>query len=225
VSRERQPPTGERIASEIEREMQDGLYPLRHVTLAPAEYHVYLHPDDFAHVELVVPRLIEDVQACLNALVDRLNRRSPWARLTTTARPPIEVPAGGWLVHIKPAVNDDVGQGQIGIESRLSVPQSARFGTGAGTVRITETLVSGTDRRSRTHTRTLTTEPTAMTAPIAAMLPPAIPDDIPPLPPRPTEISGPRLVYRDDTGEHTYAITKELTKIGRGGTDDQHEEQ
>jgi pSer/pThr/pTyr-binding forkhead associated (FHA) protein len=32
-------------------------------------------------------------------------------------------------------------------------------------------------------------------------------------------VSGPRLVYRDDTGDHTYAITKELTKIGRGGTE------
>jgi pSer/pThr/pTyr-binding forkhead associated (FHA) protein len=44
-------------------------------------------------------------------------------------------------------------------------------------------------------------------------------DDAPVPPPRPVTIAGPRLVYRDDTGDHTYAITKELTKIGRGGTE------
>jgi hypothetical protein len=219
VGREHQPPTGERIASEIERELQDGLYPLRHVTLAPAEYHVYLHPDDFAHVELVVGRIVEDVQACLSALVERMNRRTAWARLTMPPRPPVEMPAGGWIVHVKPALNDEVGQGQIGLESRLSVPQAFRFGTGAGTVRITETLVTGAERRSRTHTRTIAAEPSPTATPLVAIPALPVPDDTPLLPARPITVAGPRLVYRDDTGDHTYAITKELTKIGRGGTE------
>jgi pSer/pThr/pTyr-binding forkhead associated (FHA) protein len=37
--------------------------------------------------------------------------------------------------------------------------------------------------------------------------------------PRAVTISGARLVYRDDNGEHVHPITKELTKIGRGGTE------
>ena len=71
-----QPPTGDRIASEVEREMEERLYRLRHVVLAPAEYHIYLHPDDFKHIEDVAPRIALDVQLCLNSLVERLNKRS-----------------------------------------------------------------------------------------------------------------------------------------------------
>jgi pSer/pThr/pTyr-binding forkhead associated (FHA) protein len=40
----------------------------------------------------------------------------------------------------------------------------------------------------------------------------------PPLP-RPVVLSGPRLHYRDDSGEHVHPITKDLTKIGRGGAE------
>ena len=97
VTRQPQPPTGEKIADEIEREMEERLYPLRNVTLAPAEYHVYLHPDDFAYVEGIVPRIVEDVQTCLNALVQRLNHRSLWSRLTDSAAVPANRSAGGRL--------------------------------------------------------------------------------------------------------------------------------
>jgi len=213
------PPTGERIADEIEREMEEGLYPLRNVTLAPAEYHVYLHPDDFTYVEGIVSRIVEDVQTCLNALVQRLNHRSLWSRFTDPQRlPAIEVPAGGWAIHIKASTNGDVNPGEIGIHSRLTVPASARFGSGAGTVRITETVVAGSDRRSHTHTEAIPVEasrpvngPAAAGAPAIAIAPPPLP--------RPVAISGPRLVYRDDSGEHVHPINKDLIKIGRGGAE------
>ena len=42
---------------EVQRELQLRLFPLRNVVLAPSEYHVYLHPDDFEHVRHVVPRI------------------------------------------------------------------------------------------------------------------------------------------------------------------------
>ena len=219
--RQTQPPSGHKIAAEIEREMEERLYPLRNVTLAPAEYHIYLHPDDFAYLEGIVPRIVEDVQACLNLLVQRLNRRSIWARLTDVKRPPIEVPPGGWAIHVKVSSNDDVNPGEIGIHSRLSVPASARFGSGAGTVRITETLVAGADRRSRTRTEPIPTESgpakagpyddsPAKAGPYVAESPPL---------PRPVTLSGPRLTYRDDSGEHVHPISKDLTKIGRGGAE------
>ena len=34
-----------------------------------------------------------------------------------------------------------------------------------------------------------------------------------------TGIGGPRLMVSDDSGAHVYPLTKELTKIGRGGED------
>jgi FHA domain/Protein of unknown function (DUF3662) len=228
------PPSGDRIAAEIEREMEEHLYPLRNVTLAPAEYHIYLHPDDFTYVEGIVPRIVEDVQTCLNLLVHRFNRRSIWSRLTDVRRPPIEVPPGGWAIYVKVSTNDEVNPGEIGIHSRLSVPASARFGSGAGTVRITETLIAGNDRRSRTRTEQILTpaSPIGDTAsesgvarspagvPIAVAGDEELHVDVPPPPlPRPVTISGPRLLYRDESGEHVHPITKDLTKIGRGGAE------
>ncbi len=208
-----QPPTGNRIASEVERELQMQLFPLRNVVLAPSEYHVYLHPDDFEHIRHVVPRIVHDVQDCLNALVKRLNGRSTLSRLMGGGGPPIESPAGGWAIHINPALNGDVGRGELGIHSRLSVPPQPRYGSGAGTVRVVQTLVSGTDRRvvgqrdepaggtsEAPAPRGATTSPAAATGARSA-------------------VDGPRLTYSDDNGAHVFALTKDLTKIGRGGED------
>jgi hypothetical protein len=214
------PPSGEKIADEIERELEERLYPLRNVTLVPAEYHVYLHPDDFAYIEGVVPRIVDDVQTCLNTLVQRLNRRSIWSRLTDPQRyAVIEVPAGGWAVHIKASTNDEVNPGELGIHSRLTVPANARFGSGAGTIRITETVVAAGDRRSRTRTELMPSDPSHLSGPANdGSATPGLTLVPPPLP-RPVAISGPRLVYRDDSGEHVHPINKELTKIGRGGAE------
>ena len=199
-----QPPNGNRIASEVERELQLQLFPLRNVVLAPSEYHVYLHPDDFEHIRHVVPRIVHDVQECLNALVARLNGRSSWSRAIGVSKPPIEIPPSGWAIHINPALNGDVARGEIGIHSRLSVPPQARYGSGAGTVRVVQTIVSGTDRRTVSERD----EPVA-----AAATGPA-----PATGARPAA-GGPRISYSDDNGAHVFVITKDLTKIGRGGED------
>ena len=205
-----QPPNGNRIASEVERELQLRLFPLRNVVLAPSEYHVYLHPEDFEHVRHVVPRIVHDIQDCLNALVKRLNGRSTWSRFLGVVRPPIELPAGGWAIHINPALNGDVGRGEIGIHSRLSVPPQPRYGSGAGTVRVVQTLVSGTDRRvvgeraeAPAPGDSALGDPTAVAGSTGA---------------RPG-VGGPRLTFSDDNGAHVFPITKDLTKIGRGGED------
>jgi len=42
---------------------------------------------------------------------------------------------------------------------------------------------------------------------------------VPPPLPRVVTLSGPRLHYRDDNGEHVHPINKDLTKIGRGGAE------
>ena len=140
-----QPPDGDKIATEVEREMEQRLYRLRHVVLAPAEYHVYLHPDDFSHIKDVASLIELDVQQCLNAAVERMNGRSSLLNFVLPKRPPVEVPRGGWAIHIKPALNGDVGPGELAIHSRLSVPQtpmrrtrtraSPSFGRGAATSR------------------------------------------------------------------------------------------
>jgi hypothetical protein len=213
VTTDVQAPSGEQIAAQVEREMQERQYQLRNVTLVPAEYHIYLHPEDFAYIEPIVPRIVDDIQACLNALVTRLNTPPAWARLTRLAQTrPIEVPLSGWAVYVKPSVNGEVGRGEIGIHSRLAVPAAARFGSGAGTVRISETVVSATDRRTVSRTESV---PRRSDAPTAGQpVPEPVPTDL-----RPVRTAGPRLTYTDDTGEHVCPLVKELTTIGRGGAE------
>jgi pSer/pThr/pTyr-binding forkhead associated (FHA) protein len=196
---EPRPPDGDKIATEVEREMEQRLYRLRHVVLPPAEYHVYLHPDDFAHIKDIAPLIELDVQQCLNAAVERMNGRSSLLNFVMPKRPPVEVPRGGWAIHIKPALNGDVGPGELAIHSRLSVPQATKFGSGAGTVRIAQTVVSGTERRTLERDEPHTA---------AAGAAPAR---------RNTGARTARLTYSDETGEHEFAIAKELVKIGRGG--------
>src|SRR5215207_728775 len=192
-----QPPDGDKIATEVEREMEQRLYRLRHAVLAPAEYHIYLHPDDFTHIKDVASLIELDVQLCLNAAVERMNGRSSLLNFVLPKRPPVEVPRGGWAIHIKPALNGDVGPGELAIHSRLSVPQTTRFGSGAGTVRITQTVVSGTERRTLERDEPHTA---ASSAPQAR---------------RSTATRSARLTYSDETGEHEFTIAKELIKIGR----------
>lgn len=209
-----QPPTGDRIASEVEREMEERLYRLRHVVLAPAEYHIYLHPDDYRQIEDIAPRIALDVQLCLNSLVDRLNKRSRLSELIARRRAPIEVPAGGWAIHIKPALNNEVGPGELGIHSRLSVPGTSRFGGGAGTTRIAQTVVSGTDRRTTVRNEP-EPAPQGSTGMPAAEPPAAVSSS---RPQRASSRPAARLTYSDERGAQTFLMTKELIKIGRGGS-------
>jgi pSer/pThr/pTyr-binding forkhead associated (FHA) protein len=215
VSTGPQPPTGERIALEVEREMEERLYRLRHVVLAPAEYHIYLHPDDFKHIEDVASRIALDVQLCLNSLVERLNKRSRLSALVTRRRAPIEIPAGGWAIYLKPALNQEVGPGELGIHSRLSVPSAARFGSGAGTTRIVQTVVSGTDRRSTVKNELDGAPKDPTGAPSASLGPEAAVSSS--RPHRPASRPAARLSYTDERGAQGFVIAKELIKIGRGG--------
>ena len=194
-----QPPDGDKIATEVEREMEQRLYRLRHAVLAPAEYHIYLHPDDFSHIKDVASLIELDVQQCLNAAVERMNGRSSLLNFVLPKRPPVEVPRGGWAIHIKPALNGDVGPGELAIHSRLSVPPAPKFGSGAGTVRIAQTVVTGTERRTLERDEPHTA---AVSAPQTR---------------RGKGTRAARLTYSDETGEHEFTVAKELVKIGRGG--------
>src|SRR5687768_13571068 len=113
------PPTGLKIVRELEREMEERLYPLFYRTLPPAEYHVYLHPADYRQIEAIVPLIVGDAQRHLNDRVNQLNGRTRWSVLGEKPSP-IEAPPGGWAIFIHAAANDEVGPGELGIVSRLA---------------------------------------------------------------------------------------------------------
>src|SRR3954470_5761219 len=66
-------PSGRRIWKAVRDELMLNLYPLPFSTLAPTIYHVYLHPEDFAAVEGVIPRVVSEIQRALTDEVEKVN--------------------------------------------------------------------------------------------------------------------------------------------------------
>jgi hypothetical protein len=206
-------PTGRQIVHELVKEMEERLYPLMYRTVAPSAYHVYLHPDDHRAVEAVAALLVVDAQKALNARVDELNRRSRLVVFVTGRQPPIEIPAGGWQVHIQPEANGEIVRGDFRIESRLSVPATPTYNDGVATTRIGRTTVSGTSRRTvmtedtgaRTTPGTGSATGTATATSSSARL-------------EASQSGFAQLAYVDEQGPHTFVMKKDLIAIGRGGS-------
>jgi hypothetical protein len=198
-------PSGQRIWQAIRDELMLNLYPLPFSTLAPTIYHVYLHPDDFAAIEGIAPRIVGEVQRALTAEVEKVNaglQRSGRRVLTRLLErqdfPPIEVPPSGWEVHIQADRDGELEPGHFGIVSTLSMAAPAEYG-GTPTTRIVKSVV-GRGRRSSTTE----VQPAAHTEPAPA----AIPD------------TGERatLSYEDEQGPHVFIMRKDSLSVGRGGS-------
>jgi hypothetical protein len=174
--------------------MRNNLEPLRYSTLAPSRYVVYLHPDEYARIEGIVPVLQEQTGRALAEELDKLNRRPGYRkyfdRLAGPAAP-VENVGREWHVDFLPDPDGEVKPGDILIHSELVLPASPdELGAGQRTRRITTVHVGQkTTRRAETIGRT-------HTAPSAAYA---------------------RLRFEDDAGAHTFDIVRDSVTIGRGG--------
>jgi hypothetical protein len=220
------PPSGRTIVLELLKEMEERLYPLLYRTLPPGMYYVYLHPDDFRDIEPIVPLIVADAQQGLTARVDELNTRSRLTRLVSGRVPAIDAPETGWAVQIHPDANGELLPGELGIESRLSIPPPPRFDSGAPTLRIGRTVVTGNVRHGRPATveaATSTPRPstesgadTATTGPVDTATTGPV-DTAAPAPPAAGGGTA-QLAYVDDEGPHVFVVRKDLISIGRGGS-------
>jgi hypothetical protein len=192
------------IWNAMREELRLNLYPLPFTTLTPAIFHVYLHPGDFDRIEGVVPRLVAELQQALGDEVRRINQGRAKAtgvlsRLIAQAEAaPIELPSGGWEVHVSADRNGTLQPGELGIDSMLPLPPPLEFG-GPATTRIVKSVVSEAGRSSTTIEVT----------PQAAGVSPASDVD---LRERAT------LVYDDDRGHHEFSMCKDTLSVGRGGS-------
>src|SRR5580704_9443711 len=102
------PATAREIILEIVRNMREGLEPLHYSTLAPAIYHVYLHPDDLDRLRGIIPRILEESKRALDEELATLNRDSIADRLKLSRRtsPKITPPEGGWQIHLLENTDD-----------------------------------------------------------------------------------------------------------------------
>jgi FHA domain len=197
-------PTGLSIWTAMRQELTLNLYPLPYTTLPPAIFYVYLHPGDFDRIEGIVPRLVSELQQALGDEVRRINQGRArtggvLSRLIAHAEaPPIEVPAGGWEVHVTADRNGTLEPGQLGIDSMLPLPPPLEFG-GPATTRIVKSVVSDTGRSSTT---------------IEVAQPPALPDHTP----EPDLRERATLTYDDEQGHHAFSMCKDTLSVGRGGS-------
>jgi hypothetical protein len=192
------PVTAREIILEIVRNMREGLEPLHYSTLAPAVYHVYIHPGDMERLRGIVPRIVDEARRALDAEMESLNRASLAERLKLSRRsePQITPPDGGWQVTILENTDDDAEPGDIVIYSELAMPAKAEFGAGSMTKRIATRRMGGAQTAA---------QPVYEKAPEAA------------------EGAGQpacaTIEYEDNGGRKTYRMTKDEIVAGRGGRD------
>jgi FHA domain-containing protein len=182
------------LIAEVLKNMRANLEPLRYSTLAPSRYLIYLHPNEYARLETIIPLLREQTIRALTEELKTLNKRSPvqrYAERFLGTAPPVESAAGEWQVEFLPDPDGDVEEGAILIDSQLRLPPTLELG-GEKTRRIT-TLHVGTNVTTRA--RIVSDAPTA-----------------------PVTRAFAKLTYDDEAGQHTFEITKDSTTIGRGGT-------
>ena len=184
---------GSDLIEAVVENMRRNLEPLKYSVLAPSRYVVYLHPDEFARFEGILPLLQEQTIRALDEAIVKLNT-APMARRMLDrvlgSPPPVHNPAREWQVEFLPDPDGEVGHGDILIHSELLLPSREELGAGQRTRRIA-TMHVGT----RTTVRQ---EVSSVTGPAAA---------------RPVA----RLKYSDDSGAHTFDMVTEAISIGRGG--------
>jgi hypothetical protein len=181
--------------------MRKNLEPLKYSTLAPSRYTVYLHANEFARLEGIIPILQEQTTRALNDELRKLNRKSrvstwlsgpePIAKFLDRWRGPEVHNAGPqWQVEFLADPDGDMNEGDLLIDSELILPAMPDLGVGERTRRIT-TVHAG--QRTATREHTLQRDPLPAAGPLA------------------------RIEYDDDAGHHVYAVEKDSIAIGRGG--------
>ncbi len=208
------PATARDVILEIVRNMKAGLEPLHYSTLAPAIYHVYLHPDDMERLRGIVPRIIDEARRALDAEVEHLNRASVAAslaerlKLSRRGDRKISAPEGGWQIRILENTDEEVSQGDVVIYSELALPAKMELSAGSMTKRIATRKLSGTQSTGPASYETKKTEPAP--APVEAT----------PAAPLPVEDGVFAVIeYEDQGGRKTFRMNKNEIVVGRGGRD------
>jgi hypothetical protein len=202
------PATAREIILEIVRNMREGLEPLHYSILAPAVYHVYLHPEDMERLRGILPRVIDEARRALDTELESLNRASVVGnlaeklKLMRRAEPKIAAPDGGWQIRILENTDDGIAAGDIAIYSELALPAKAELGAGSMTKRIATRRLGGVESISHTYEKAPGADSGAAGSDAA---------------PAPGTLAV--IEYEDNSGRKTYCMVKDQIVVGRGGRD------
>lgn len=190
--------TPEEIVNFILEEMEAGLCPTYYSNLVPSVYDVYLYIDDLERLRPLEQRMREEA---VNALSEKLSA------LNKAAEPKLKIPGapkkrkkryetlGEWSIEFHENADDDARENPLVIHSTFPAAADSEDRAGTLTERITkrradgQTVTSSTQRTGDVDTR------------------------------RATGIVYANLAYEDDSGAHTFQMTKDVLKIGRGSPD------
>ena len=197
----RRRPARDLIAAVVDN-MRRNLETLKYSTLAPSRYVVYLHPAEYARLEGIIPILQEETVRALAEELNRLNNpsglRRYGGRLFGETPPKVQTPTGEWHVEIVTDPDGELVDGDILIDSELLLPAQPELAVGERTRRITTSHVGQQAaplvRQDvvETQDRTVRTQIPAVAQPFA------------------------RIEYDDQSGRHSYEMTRDSIVIGRG---------
>ncbi|HEY3162358.1 MAG TPA: FHA domain-containing protein [Vicinamibacterales bacterium] len=125
------------IARAVLANMRESIVPMLYSTIAPSAYVVYLHPDDYALIEDVVPLITTEINRALDEAIAAMNDRPSWRRIVHLVRKPmphIDVSARP-TIDVVPDPNDRLRRGQIAVHSDARLP--ATDYAGPPTLRVT----------------------------------------------------------------------------------------
>jgi hypothetical protein len=187
--------TPEEIINFLLEEMEAGMCPSYYSNLVPSVYDVYLYGEDLERLRPLEQRMREEAVDALGEKLSALNKAAgKKSKLTLTAskkRTKRYETLGDWSVEFYENTDDDARDNHSTFP--LSIQPDDRVGT------LTERI---SKRRSDGETRTTLTERSGNIDTRRAM-----------------GMVYASLSYEDDSGAHTYQMTKDLIKIGRGAED------
>jgi len=182
------------ITEAVVANMKKNLERLRYSTLAPSRYTVYLHPNEFARLEGIIPILQEQTIRALAEELAQLNARSAirrWmGRFVTDSEPEIRNAAADWQIEFLADPDGDMGEDDLLVDSELVLPARPDLGIGERTRKIT-TVHSEQRATTREHTVSRSSSPAA---PVLG-----------------------RIEFDDESGHHGFDVIKDSLTIGRGG--------
>ena len=191
--------TPEDIIGLLLEEMEAGMCPSYYSNLVPSVYDVYLYVEDRERLRPLETRMRDEAVRALQEKLSRLNR---------AAEPRLKLPLGvskergkryealgEWSVEFHENTDEDARDNPLVIHSTF--PSAAMTDERAGTMteRVTKRAADGQTTTSATQ-RSGTLDPRRAAGIVYAS-----------------------LDWEDNTGAHTYQMTKELIKIGRGAAD------
>jgi hypothetical protein len=129
-----------KISAAVLANLRESLVPLVFTTVTPSFYLVYLHPEDFAAIESIVPLLRKEIARALADATSTMAHPRWWSYVLHPARevlPSLDTTASA-DVEILPDPDGDVPPGEIAVHSELRMTGAGEF-AGSPTVRVTTT--------------------------------------------------------------------------------------